>query len=301
MRGLNIDAGQSEEPTGGRQERGPRQRAQPAVRRLPVDRLADGCEPELVQRAQLLRRPRPPRRGDAGRRALLLQNVLRAQQRRSRRHRRFRRRRSAKAWIEKYFAAIPRSTMPPPPDFTEPRQEKEKRAGRTDPLANRPALGLAYHVPRALHARVVCLRPHRSAARAGPGLAALRRARAANGRSPAASMPASTGASATCSTTTARCSGSRRSSTTRTTSSEQLLAAFDSVVALIQQQGVDQATLDRALIKTRSALYADIEQFAGSWEAVGPRAASGRRTACVDFHVTRLLEPESSSDQGCRH
>jgi zinc protease len=48
-----------------------------------------------------------------------------------------------------------------------------------------------------------------------------------------------------------------------TTSSEQVLAAFDAVVARIQQQGVDQATLDRALIKTRSALYADIEQFAG--------------------------------------
>src|SRR4029453_1761686 len=48
-----------------------------------------------------------------------------------------------------------------------------------------------------------------------------------------------------------------------TTSSEQVLAAFDAVVAQIQQQGVDQATLDRALVKTRSALYADIEQFAG--------------------------------------
>jgi predicted Zn-dependent peptidase len=47
------------------------------------------------------------------------------------------------------------------------------------------------------------------------------------------------------------------------TSTEQVLAAFDSVVARIQQQGVDQATLDRALIKTRSALYANIEQFAG--------------------------------------
>src|SRR5512145_2205573 len=44
---------------------------------------------------------------------------------------------SAKAWIEKYFAAIPASKLPPPPDLTEPRQEKERRAGRTDPLANR--------------------------------------------------------------------------------------------------------------------------------------------------------------------
>ncbi len=33
------------------------------------------------------------------------------------------------------------------PDLSEPRQDKEKRAGRTDPLADRPALGIAYHVP----------------------------------------------------------------------------------------------------------------------------------------------------------
>ncbi len=52
-----------------------------------------------------------------------------------------------KAWIEKYFAGIPGVERPPAPDLSEPRQEEEKRAGRTDALANRPALGLGYHVP----------------------------------------------------------------------------------------------------------------------------------------------------------
>ena len=52
-----------------------------------------------------------------------------------------------KAWIEKYFGNVPAAKLPPTPDLKEPRQEKEKRAGRTDPLANRPALGIAYHVP----------------------------------------------------------------------------------------------------------------------------------------------------------
>ena len=52
-----------------------------------------------------------------------------------------------KAWIEKYFGNVPAARLPPTPDLKEPRQEKEKRAGRTDPLANRPALGIAYHVP----------------------------------------------------------------------------------------------------------------------------------------------------------
>jgi predicted Zn-dependent peptidase len=85
---------------------------------------------------------------------------------------------SAKAWIEKYFAAIPKSKMPPPPDLTEPRQEKEKARGThrpaREPARPRPRLSRS----RAQHARVVRVRSARSAARAGPGLAAVRRARA---------------------------------------------------------------------------------------------------------------------------
>ncbi len=50
-------------------------------------------------------------------------------------------------WIRKYFSGIPSSKLPPQPDISEPRQEKEKRANREDPLANRPALALGYHFP----------------------------------------------------------------------------------------------------------------------------------------------------------
>ena len=53
----------------------------------------------------------------------------------------------AKALVEKYFGPIPKADVPPPPDLTEPRQEKEIRAMRKDPVANRPALAFAYHMP----------------------------------------------------------------------------------------------------------------------------------------------------------
>jgi predicted Zn-dependent peptidase len=53
----------------------------------------------------------------------------------------------ARQWAEKYFASVPKVDQPAPPDLAEPRQEKEKRASRVDKLANRPALGIAYHVP----------------------------------------------------------------------------------------------------------------------------------------------------------
>ena len=53
----------------------------------------------------------------------------------------------AKGFVEKYFGSIPKSELPPVPDIAEPRQEKEIKAARKDPLANRPALAFAYHMP----------------------------------------------------------------------------------------------------------------------------------------------------------
>src|SRR5262249_47057761 len=53
----------------------------------------------------------------------------------------------AKQWIEKYFAPLKSSNVPPVPDLTEPRQEKEKRATKTDSKAQRPALAVAWHMP----------------------------------------------------------------------------------------------------------------------------------------------------------
>jgi len=53
----------------------------------------------------------------------------------------------AREWTATYFESIAKVAQPAPPDLSEPRQEKEKRASRVDKLATRPALGIAYHVP----------------------------------------------------------------------------------------------------------------------------------------------------------
>jgi zinc protease len=53
----------------------------------------------------------------------------------------------AKKWIEQYFAAIPSATLPPKPDISEPKQEKEKRFTKEDKLANKPAIAIAYKMP----------------------------------------------------------------------------------------------------------------------------------------------------------
>jgi zinc protease len=52
-----------------------------------------------------------------------------------------------KAWIEKYFAGIPRVELAAKPDLAEPRQTTGKRQSKEDRLAQRPALGFAYHMP----------------------------------------------------------------------------------------------------------------------------------------------------------
>ena len=53
----------------------------------------------------------------------------------------------AKKFVEKYFGPLKPSNLPPQPDLTEPRQEKEKRATKEDRLAKRPAIALGYHMP----------------------------------------------------------------------------------------------------------------------------------------------------------
>lgn len=53
----------------------------------------------------------------------------------------------AKAFVEKYFGSIPPAKVPPIPDLTEPKQTAERHGNRKDPLANRPAVAFAYHMP----------------------------------------------------------------------------------------------------------------------------------------------------------
>ena len=228
MKGLAITPGEPEEPAGRRQERGQGQRPEPALRRFPVARPAAVRQHELVQRPQLLRRPEGPRRRDARgrRRTSSRPSTPPTTPRWSSSATSIRRRR--KAWIEKYFAAIPASKLPPPSaDISEPRQEKEKRVTKPDALATRPALAIGYHAPTREHARVLRDGPARPDPGAGQGQPPLSGARAEERPDRRRRAAGSTRASATCSTSTARRSGTSRSSTTRTRPPTQILKVFD--------------------------------------------------------------------------
>ncbi|MEM6640054.1 MAG: pitrilysin family protein [Pseudomonadota bacterium] len=49
--------------------------------------------------------------------------------------------------VEKYFGDIPATDLPPIADISEPRQTKAKRFSKTDALAPKPAIALAWHMP----------------------------------------------------------------------------------------------------------------------------------------------------------
>ncbi|HTE34573.1 MAG TPA: pitrilysin family protein [Chryseolinea sp.] len=53
----------------------------------------------------------------------------------------------ARKWVTQYFDSIPAATLPPKPDISEVRQEKEKRKIKEDKLANKPAIAVAYKMP----------------------------------------------------------------------------------------------------------------------------------------------------------
>lgn len=49
--------------------------------------------------------------------------------------------------IRKHFGSIPQSQLPPKPDISEPKQESEKIATKSDMLAKKPAIAFSYHMP----------------------------------------------------------------------------------------------------------------------------------------------------------
>ena len=164
-------------------------------------------------------------------------------------------------WIEKYFGSIAAQPQPKKPDLSEPRQEKEQRFERTDKLARKPALGIAYHIPERrtpehfamvlldqillqgddslLNQELVKRRGFTDSVSGGINLLGS----AFNYSGPmlwiaslihdAAAPPAG------------------------------ILAAVDKVVEQVRSAPLPQAAVDRALVKFRSSYYSELAQFGG--------------------------------------
>jgi predicted Zn-dependent peptidase len=167
----------------------------------------------------------------------------------------------AKKMIEKYFSAIPSVKQAPEPDLTEPKQEKEKTSTKVDALAKRPALAVAYHMPdrntpeyyamglidqmlvqgddSLLHEELVKKRGYTGEVEGGINLLG----NMFNYNGPMLWMADIYHDS--------------------NVTPDQIVSSMESVIAPLRTKPVDQATLNRALVKLRSSFYDQLGQFNG--------------------------------------
>jgi predicted Zn-dependent peptidase len=167
-----------------------------------------------------------------------------------------------KAWIEKYFASVPAAKLPVVPDLKEPRQEKEKRAGRTDPLANRPALGIAYHVPDRFTPEWYAFGLLDEALAQGSDSLLYDELVRKKGLTGGVNAGINFGLGSMFDYSGPMLWEAQFFHDSSVTS-DGLLAAIDSIVETVRKDGLDQSSLDRARVKIRSDLYSGLEQFVG--------------------------------------
>ena len=168
----------------------------------------------------------------------------------------------AKQWVTKYFANIPSQKTDPLPDLTEPRQTAEKTVTKVDKLAKKPAVGFGYQMPMRgtpeyyamglidqillqgedsmLYQELVKNKAYTSAVNGGIN-AYLGNMFNYNGPM----------------LFTVDLIHDEKFTP------QEIVAASDAVIAQVQNKPVDQATIDRALVKLRSGLYDTMSQFGG--------------------------------------
>ena len=167
----------------------------------------------------------------------------------------------AKKMIAKYFAGIPSIPPAKQPDIAEPKQEKERWSTKVDPLAKRPALAVSYHMPdrntpeyyamglidqlllqgdnSLLHDELVKRRGYTDSVEGGINMLG----NMFNYQGPMLWTAYLFHDS--------------------TVKPEEIVSAMESQIAPLREKPVDQAMLDRALIKMRSSFYDSLGDFNG--------------------------------------
>jgi zinc protease len=165
------------------------------------------------------------------------------------------------AWVRQYFTNIPAVPQPAKADISEPRQTEEKRQSKTDPKATRPALAIGWHAPAADTPEYYAM-----------GL--IDQILASGNDSWLYQDLVQTRGFTGDVTATMNALGNMFNINGPTLymawlfhdkdkTAEQILGAIDANVTRLQTQPVDAATLERARMKMRSALYDEVEGFFG--------------------------------------
>jgi zinc protease len=167
----------------------------------------------------------------------------------------------AKSFVEKYFGPIKASQLPPQPNLTEPRQEKEKQVNRKDPLAPRPAIAVGYHMPERNTPEYYAMGLLMEMLIQGDD--GLFRQELVQKRGLTDSVDGGINLLGNMYDYQGPMLFSANLQFDTTTKPATILSAIDAVVEPLRSKPVDQKTLDRAMVKLRSDLYDTMGEFSG--------------------------------------
>ena len=168
----------------------------------------------------------------------------------------------AKTWVDKYFAKIPAEKPDAIPDLTEPKQTEEKTVTRTDKLAKKPAVGFGYQMPKRGTPEYYAMGLIDQIAVQGED--SLMYQELVKKNSYASGINGGINAylgnmfnyNGPMLFTVDLIHDDKFTP-------QEILASADTVIEQIQSKPVDQATIDRAIVKLRSGLYDTMQQFGG--------------------------------------
>jgi len=167
----------------------------------------------------------------------------------------------AKQFVEKYFAPIAASKRPPLPDISEPEQDQEKKASKVDPQAKRPALAFAYHMPKRSTPEYYAMGLLDQILLQGDD--SLLRQELVKNRGYTAEVEGGINLLGNMYDYDGPMLWIVDLYHDRNVTPDQIMQASDSVIERVRSKALDQATVDRALVKLRSSLYDEIEGFFG--------------------------------------
>lgn len=168
----------------------------------------------------------------------------------------------AKGWVQKYFANIPSQKAEAIPDLTEPKQNEEKIVTRTDKLAKKPAVGFGYQMPQRGTPEYYAMGLLDQILLQGED-SMLYQELVKNKNYTNGLNGGINGYLGNMFNYNGPMLFSVDLIHDEKYSAQEILAASDAVIAQVQNKPVDQATIDRAIVKLRSGLYDTMSQFGG--------------------------------------
>jgi zinc protease len=165
----------------------------------------------------------------------------------------------AKEWATKYFGPVAATKRPAFPDISEPRQEKEKTASKVDPQAQRPALAFAYHMPKRNSPEYYAMGLLDQILIQGDDSLLYQEVVKKNGYT--ASIEGGINLLGNMYNYDGPMLWIADLYHDQNVPAEKIMQAVDLVIERVRSQPLDKATLDRALVKLRSGLYGEMENF----------------------------------------